>query len=218
VVVVLNLRLEKRAYMKKVLIKSIMVVNCLWTGVVFADAGDLIVRGRLSLLHSSRGDNGLFPRTNMSLDSDPMPELDITYMMTKNIGAELSLGLTRVKLKTDFGNLGSVGAAPPILTLQYHFSPDKKIRPYVGAGLNYTYFYNNDLNLNGKSIGIDKQGVGLALQLGTDVMINDKYFINADVKYLTISTDAHIGSKSLGTLKANPWVFGIGFGRRFSLN
>ncbi|TDR31788.1 OmpW/AlkL family protein [Hydromonas duriensis] len=204
--------------MKKVLIKSIVVVNCLWAGVVFADAGDLIVRGRLSLLHSSRGDNGLLPRTNTSLDSDPMPELDVTYMMTKNIGAELSLGLTRVELKTDLGNLGSVGAAPPTLTLQYHFSPDKKIRPYVGAGLNYTYFHNNDLNLHGKSIGIDKQGVGLALQVGTDVMINDKYFFNADVKYLTISTDAHIGSKSLGTLKANPWVFGIGIGRRFSLN
>jgi outer membrane protein len=36
--------------------------------------------------------------------------------------------------------LGSVDLLPPTLTLQWHFMPDQSFDPYVGAGVNYTYF------------------------------------------------------------------------------
>ena len=34
--------------------------------------------------------------------------------------------------------LASTWVLPPTLTVQYHFLPEAKIRPYVGAGINYT--------------------------------------------------------------------------------
>jgi outer membrane protein len=38
--------------------------------------------------------------------------------------------------------LASTWVLPPTLTMQYHLAPEGKIRPYLGAGLNYTIFYS----------------------------------------------------------------------------
>ena len=35
----------------------------------------------------------------------------------------------------------AAGVLPPTVTLQYHFTPEQKFSPYVGAGLNYSFFY-----------------------------------------------------------------------------
>jgi outer membrane protein len=35
---------------------------------------------------------------------------------------------------------GDVELFPPTLSLQWHFNPDGRIQPFVGAGVNYTMF------------------------------------------------------------------------------
>ena len=69
------------------------------------------------------------------------------YYITDNIGAAMLLGLPlKVNLVGDgtlqqYGTLGSTRPMPPALVLRYHlFSAAAKFRPFVGLGVNYTWF------------------------------------------------------------------------------
>lgn len=202
--------------MKKVLLAGLSVLSVLSSSAM-ANQGDLIVRARAIAVTPDVSSTSVLSSIHSDLSTQVVPELDFTYMVTKNIGAELILGTSRHTLSSDLGNLGKVSVLPPTLTVQYHFAPEAKIRPYVGAGVNYSRFYNNDLNVGGSAVSIKKNSFGLAAQVGADIMVTDKYFINADVKYISIRTKASLGGTALGTLKVNPWVFGIGIGRKFAL-
>jgi outer membrane protein len=116
---------------------------------------------------------------------------------------------------SSLGNLGGVGVLPPTLLLQYHFNHQGRIRPYVGAGFNYTLFYNNGLNAGGQSISIDNHSFGPAVQAGVDVQITKKLYVNADIKKIWMKTGASLGGSSLGTLHIDPLVVGVGIGMKF---
>ena len=111
-------------------------------------------------------------------------------------------------------DLGSVWLLPPTLTVQYHFAPTARFSPYVGAGLNYTFFYNEKKGAV-NSISYD-DNIGYALQAGIDYAIAGAWSFNIDVKKLWLSTDVKVNG---GALKAdvdiNPWIFGVGLGYRF---
>lgn len=203
--------------MKKMILTSLVLLTLTSTS-AFAKQGDLIVRGRVIDVVPAVSSTGTLSAVNVDLNSAVVPELDFTYMLTNNIGTELILGTSRHKMSSSLGVLGKVSALPPTLTVQYHFKPDGKYRPYVGLGVNYTRFYNNDLNVAGTPVSIDKNSFGLVAQAGMDVMLTDKYFLNLDIKKIGMSTKARVGSTDLGTLRINPWVFGVGVGRRFSFN
>jgi outer membrane protein len=120
-------------------------------------------------------------------------------------------------------DLGSVYLLPPTLTLQYHFFPmkEKVFKPYVGAGLNYTIFYNQKAGSVVKDIKYDN-ALGYAAQVGFDLMLDDTFFINVDVKRLFLSTDVTVDASNLLTglsipaeVDINPWLWGFGVGMRF---
>jgi outer membrane protein len=112
---------------------------------------------------------------------------------------------------------------PPTLTLQYHFLPNSSVRPYIGAGLNYTYFFDEEvvgvLDQPDAKVKLDSSW-GLAAQAGVDIDVGDDWFINFDVKYLDIDTEARfsginlVGSANINT-DIDPFVYGIGIGRKF---
>src|SRR3546814_1700100 len=89
-----------------------------------------------------------FPGEKVKVDDSVMPEVDVTYMATDHIGFELIAATTkhsasgRSGTTGDIGRLASTWVLPPTLTAQYHFLTEGKIRPYVGAGVNYTLFYS----------------------------------------------------------------------------
>ena len=151
-----------------------------------------------------------------------VPELDISYFFSENIAAELILATTPHDVTatgTALGNvdLGDVWLLPPTLTLQYHFSPRATIRPYIGAGINYTIFYNED---PGAVVDVDyDNSVGWALQAGADIPVGDTYFLNFDVKKVFLGTDVTVNAGAAGSVGADvdidPWIFGVGVGRRF---
>ncbi|MEP5339718.1 MAG: OmpW family outer membrane protein [Algibacter sp.] len=153
-----------------------------------------------------------------------VPELDFTYFFTKNIAAELILATTKhdvEAISTAAGDipLGDVWLLPPTLTLQYHFD-GQMVRPYLGAGLNYTLFYNESEGPVADKVSYDNS-LGFAFQLGFDFDLNDKWFINVDAKYLLLNTDVTVNATSaLGAVVGadvdiNPFIAGIGFGMRF---
>jgi len=151
-----------------------------------------------------------------------IPELDISYFFTENFAAELILATNKHNVEavgTALGDvdLGSVTLLPPTLLAQYHFAPRASFRPYVGAGINYTLFYNDK---PGAVVDVDyDNGFGFALQAGADIPVNDTYFLNVDVKKLFLGTDVTVNAGAAGTVGADvdidPWVIGVGVGRRF---
>lgn len=150
-----------------------------------------------------------------------VPELDITYFFTENWSAELILATAKHDVEavnTAAGNidLGDVWLLPPTLLGQYHFTGGNFV-PYLGAGVNVTFFYGVDEGSIADDVEYDTT-VGFALQGGFDFMLNDKWFLNADVKKLFLNTDATVNATSaLGAtvgadVDINPWIFGIGVG------
>ena len=163
---------------------------------------------------------------DVNISNSFIPELDFTYFFNKNVAAELILGTTKhdvVDEKSALAevDLGSVWLLPPTLTLQYHFYPTKTLKPYLGAGLNYTIFYSVDEGSVVKGLDYDN-AVGFALQGGLDYMLNDKYFLNFDIKKLFLKTDVNVDATNLASglkipaeVNIDPLLIGFGVGMKF---
>lgn len=173
---------------------------------------------------------------DVAISNAIVPELDFTYFFTENFAAELILGTTKHDVNTvgsDISaiggptsfdvDLGSVMLLPPTLTAQYHFFPlkEKKFKPYVGAGINYTIFYSVKEGDIVKDIEYDNT-IGFAAQIGFDVMFDDTFFVNFDVKRLFLKTDVSVDATNLAEglvipaeVEINPWIVGLGFGMKF---
>lgn len=155
----------------------------------------------------------------IATSTDQVPELDITRFFTPNIAAELIAATTThdIKLRgSAVGNaeLGSVKLLPPTLTLQYHLNPTGTFRPYVGAGLNYTFFY--DVKTGGIADNIKyKDHIGYAAQVGFDYMIDDKFGINFDIKKIFLQTTATVNNSIRAKVDLDPWLIGAGVSYRF---
>jgi len=153
-----------------------------------------------------------------------VPELDFTYFFSNNIAAELILATSKHSVdavETAAGDidLGNVWLLPPTLTFQYHFT-GSKLKPYLGAGVNYTFFYSVDNGPTADEVSYENS-FGYAGQFGIDYFINDKWFINLDIKKVFLSTDATVDATSAldavvgADVDINPWVVGLGVGTKF---
>lgn len=156
---------------------------------------------------------------DVDISTSVVPELDITYFFTKNIAAELILGVTPHNVKGAGAlagtRIGSAWLLPPTLTLQYHFDPIGAFKPYLGAGVNYTVFF--DEKAKGGFTGFDlKNSFGLALQAGVDIMLDRHWGINLDVKKIFLEPKVKVnGGAVAGKVRIDPWIFGTGVTYRF---
>lgn len=187
-----------------------------------ADEGNWMVRARALRMNvdnsNSGGLNGALGK--VEAEDKTFPEVDVTYFFTPNIAAELILTYPQKHDVTLAGaDIGSIKHLPPTLTLQYHFNPAGTVRPYVGLGLNYTRFSSVDLNVGGAvPLRIDRSSFGWAAQVGADVQIAPKWFLNFDVKYVAIDTDIFIkgaGGAKVTKLGIDPMLYSVGIGYRF---
>lgn len=213
--------------------KALLALSIMGAGsAAQAEQGDVLVRARAIMVapnESSNGVNPAFPTDRLKVSDTVTPEVDVTYMITDNIGAELIAATTRhsisgVGATAPLGKLAETSVLPPTLTLQYHLAPQASVRPYVGAGINYTIFYNEDATsaLQG-AVGTTRVGlsdsVGWAAQAGIDFDIGRNLFLNLDVKYIDIRTTATLTTAGAGVqtsrVRLSPFVFGAGFGTRF---
>ncbi len=159
--------------------------------------------------------------SDLSTSNSVIPELDISYYFTDNVAAELVLGTMKADIHGEgslagLGQIGSTWVLPPTLTLQYHFTDLGAFKPYLGAGVNYTMFYNQDAD---SADDLDVHGAfGAALQVGADYMIDDHWGVNFDVKKIFLKPDFDVtvgGAKLDGTADLNPWMIGGGITYRF---
>ena len=166
---------------------------------------------------SVHGVNG----SNLDVSDSVVPELDITYYFTKNWAAELILGVTPHDINgagtiTSLNKIAEVWLLPPTLTLQYHFTDFGAFKPYVGAGINYTFFFDQKA-YSADSIDV-KDTFGWALQAGFDYMLDAHWGINVDVKKLFLKPDFDVvvaGQALSGKADLDPWIVGVGVTYRF---
>mgnify|MGYP003125334499 CR=1 FL=1 len=186
-----------------------------------AESGDWLVRLRGLNVIPDEGATITPIGGDVDIDTSIVPELDITYFVHDQWAVELILAVTPhdvAAVDTLAGDidLGDVTLLPPTLTLQYHFNPDGQVRPYVGAGVNYTHFFNEDLPGGSALSTIEyDDSFGLAAQAGVDFALQDDWFLNVDVKYIDIDTDVLIDGAIAADVEIDPLVVGVGFGRRF---
>lgn len=196
-----------------------------------AEKGDILVRLRAITVQPQEKVGPVlptFPTSSGSITDAYAPEVDFTYMITNNIGVELIAATTKHCVQggatlAAVGRLACTWVLPPTLTLQYHFVPTGKIHPYVGAGVNWTMFYNEKASAQlNSAIGATRVNLsnswGFALQGGVDFDLNEKMFVNIDVKYVDMDTNARLTTGvAVNNLLAdiNPLIVGVGVGWRF---
>ena len=151
----------------------------------------------------------------LSMNDKTIPEVDISYFFTPDIAAELVLTVPQKQALSSSvlgGQIGTFKHLPPTLTLQYHFAPGANVRPYVGAGVNYTRFSSVNLPAG---VDIDRNSFGLALQAGVDIPLSRNLSLNFDIKKVQIRTDVLAAGAKIGAFKADPLLIGVGLGWRF---
>ncbi|MFC5527174.1 OmpW family protein [Rhodanobacter ginsengisoli] len=164
-----------------------------------------------------KSDNGQLAGMKASIASDTRPTVSLEYLITPSWGVEL---LAAVPFKHDIRLDGTTAAStrqlPPTLGVNYHFMPDAKVSPFVGAGLNYTYFFSTKGQgpLQGTRVKIDNSW-GAAAHAGIDVQLSPQWLLTADVRWISISGDVHVNGTKVGTAKVDPLVYGLSFGYRF---
>ena len=82
--------------------------------------------------------------------------------------------------------------------------------------MNYTDFFSEKTTgaLEGTDLHL-KSSWGWAGEIGADLMINDQWFLNGSIRYISIETKASLDGASIGTVKINPWVYGLHVGYKF---
>ena len=204
------------------------------------EAGDWLIRFGASNV-DPKSDNGSFNLTNfepvgakLGVDVEDQwgVTFNFTYMYTANWGVEVLAALPYehdVKVEGLPGTAATVTHLPPTISLQYHFLPDGTFQPYVGAGLNVTWFLDDSKEEGLKavdealgvrtSLDVDSTSFGYALQAGFDYQFGNNWFLNVDVRYIDISTDVTLkadGAKlSTASVDVDPVVYGAHIGYKF---
>ncbi|MGI4776561.1 MAG: OmpW/AlkL family protein [Janthinobacterium lividum] len=175
-----------------------------------------LVRARVLRLDPANHDTtGL----DLSINGKTIPDVDLSYFFTPQWAAELVLTVPQKQhIRAGGEGIGSLRHLPPTLTLQYHFAGLGALKPYVGAGVNYTRFSGVRFSPAVEAAlqpGIEKSSVGAALQAGIDYDLGRNLVLNFDIKKLQIRTDVRSAGARIGELKVDPWLIGVGLGWRF---
>ncbi len=182
-------------------------------------AGSFMVRARVIGVLPENSGSSTSVGGHVGATNAVTPELDFSYFFTPNIAADLILATTQhtISAKDLPGkvNVGKTWVLPPTVTLQYHFMPKERFSPYVGAGLNATFFYSEKASAPFTSLSLTP-ALGFALQAGFDYNISGNWYANVDVKQIFLHTKAKISGGAV-TAKTwlNPLVVGAGLGYKF---
>jgi outer membrane protein len=198
-------------------------------------AGTWLVKG---------GFNGIAPAVksgDLSAPSLPGSKVDVasansliataTYMLTNNASVEFVAGLPYTHdiqgagALAGVGKLGSIKQISPTVFAQYRFmAPSATVRPYLGVGLTYAYFYGAEgsaaltalTNPGGPATRLSStSGFGLSPQVGATIQLHERWYLDASITktFLKNSTTLSTGQKIDTTL--NPLSTSVSIGYRF---
>ncbi|MCT8861803.1 outer membrane protein OmpW [Shewanella xiamenensis] len=187
-------------------------------------AGDIIVRAGAVVVAPSESSDPVATFGEFQISNNTQLGLNFGYMLTDNFGVEL-LAATPFSHDVSLAGVGKIAETkhlPPTLVAQYYFgNAQSALRPYVGVGVNYTNFFDNEFtnDLNGALTDLSMStSWGLAAQAGIDYQVNKNWLVNASVWYAQISTDVKFklaGDTVVIDTDINPWVYMVSVGYTF---
>jgi outer membrane protein len=199
-----------------------------------AQAGDMVIRGGATMVDPDSNKasvmlDGVDSTLDVSVDDNTQLGLNLVYFYNANWAVEV---LAATPFKHDINvhipeagsaTLAEVSHLPPTVSALYYFETSSKFNPYVGLGLNYTIFFDeefeNDFEQGGFS-DLELDGsLGFSAQIGADYYINDSWMINASARYIDINTDAtfKVGGEVNGSadVDIDPMVYSLMIGYKF---
>jgi outer membrane protein len=224
--------------MKKTLL-TIALLSSLSTAAFANQAGDILIRGGATMVSPDSGkspvllggsaDNGM----SLSVDDNTQLGLNFVYFFDSNWAIELlaatpfthdvTIHDPKGTLGVDGAKLAEVTHLPPTLSALYYFDTGTALKPYVGAGLNYTIFFDEEFEAAPKSLGLSNLELdgsfGYSVQIGADYEIDKNWSVNVSARYIDINTDVtfDVGGKSIGSssVDVNPMVYSVMLGYTF---
>lgn len=156
------------------------------------------------------------PEDAITVSDKIIPEVDLSWFFNRYLAAELILTYPQEHdVKVSGTKIGTFSHLPPTLTVQGHL-PLGRVKPYLGAGVNFTLITDTDLDVPGVGeLELEDYSFGFAAQAGVDVQVHGPWYANVDVKYVTIRTDVKAGGTKVSEVRVDPWLIGGGVGYRF---
>lgn len=184
-------------------------------------AGDLVLGfGGVAVLPQQGGNTSIGGEVRATDSGSPL--LDVTYFLLPRFSLNLIAATTQHDVRavnTALGDvrLGHIWVLPPTVTAQYHFLPAARFSPYVGFGINATFYYGYG---GDRSPGITKlrldTAVGPSFNLGFDYEITPNWVFNLDAKKILMRPTLSINSGAVtGRAELDPWVVGAAVRYRF---
>lgn len=175
------------------------------------EQGDLIVRAGPALVSPDVStDTGT---AGIDVDNNVQLGIAAAYLFHPNVGVEV---LAATPFEHDISlngvDIGSTRHLPPTVSLQWYPLRHERVQPYLGVGINHTVFFEEASTLG--RLDLDAS-TGLALEAGVDVMLNDRWLVNASVWKIDLNTDVSLNGAPLGELELAPWAGMIGAGMKF---
>ena len=187
-------------------------------------AGDIIVRAGAIVVAPNESSDDVAGKGEFQISNDTQLGLNFGYMLTDNFGVEL-LAATPFSHDVSLAGVGKIAETkqlPPTLVAQYYFGNSQSVvRPYIGVGVNYTNFYDNEFtnDLGGALTDLSMTtSWGLAAQAGIDYQVSKNWLVNASVWYAQISSDVKFklsGDTVVIGTDIDPWVYMVSVGYTF---
>lgn len=170
---------------------------------------------------SPKSDNGTLAGGALKTDIDNNTQLGLILgrHLTPNLAVE-------VLAATPFSHTAKLNGAkavdfkhlPPTVSLQWYFNPEGRVNPFVGAGLNYTFVYDEVSVRGGPVAGANvslENSFGVAAQAGLAFKMSDAIDLVLDARWIDIDSDVKVNGSKVGTAVVDPLVVGLTLGYRF---
>lgn len=178
------------------------------------DQGDWVARAGVHYV-MPKDDN----HETVSVDSAPGITGSIAYFVAPAFAVDLLLALPfehDITLNDGGSEVGSTQHLPPTLSLVWYPQVSDRFHPFVGAGINYTIFFEEETKgaLAGTKLELD-DSFGPAAVIGAEWTLSPKWTIMVDTRYLQIESEAKLNGASLGDVEIDPFAVGAAVGYRF---
>ncbi|TMM45204.1 OmpW/AlkL family protein [Colwellia ponticola] len=232
--------------MKKTLL-TVALLSTLSTAAFANQAGDILIRGGATMVSPDSGQSAILlggsnaTGASMSVDDNTQLGLNFVYFFDSNWAIELLAatpfthdatlhdptaalgGALGVPGGLDGAKLANIKHLPPTLSALYYFDTGTAFKPYVGAGINYTIFFDEKFEPAPQTLGLSNLELdgsfGYSVQVGADYDLGDNWSVNVSARYIDISTDVtfDVGGDSIGsaTVDVDPMVYSVMLGYTF---
>lgn len=194
-----------------------------------AGQGDFLVRGGVAHVSPTSESESILGGNKVEAESATALGLTAAYFVTDSIAVELLASSPfSHDIEGSAGGIEGVDVAtvrqlPPTLSVQYHLQLGMPLRPYAGVGVNFTRFFDDDLEQDARALGFNdidlENSWGVAFQLGADYEVTPEWLVNIGVRYIDIDTDARLnnpaGDDVEFEVEIDPVVFELGVGYVF---